>query len=95
LNAGLFLLLEKARSIGIFDWIDHDLVFENQSTNRIKLNHIKTMLCGNSENYFKESKYYQDAAVGLLLLKSFWSNEAIFQLMMLAPTCSCCSRLTD
>ena len=37
---------------------------------------------GNSENYIKEAKY--DMAVGQLLLKSFWSNEAIFQLMMLA-----------
>jgi hypothetical protein len=46
-NAGLFLLLEHARRNGIFDLIDHDLVFETQSTNRIKMNHIKTMLCGN------------------------------------------------
>lgn len=45
-NAGLFLLLEHARRNGIFDLIDHDLVFETQSTNRIKINHIKTMLCG-------------------------------------------------
>lgn len=37
---------------------------------------------GNSENYLKEAKY--DMAVGRLLLKSFWSNEAIFQLMRLA-----------
>jgi len=37
---------------------------------------------GNSENYIKEAMY--DMAVGQLLLKSFWSNEAIFQLMMLA-----------
>jgi len=37
---------------------------------------------GNSENYIKEAKY--DMVVGQLLLKSFWSNEAIFQLMMLA-----------
>jgi hypothetical protein len=37
---------------------------------------------GNSENYIKEAKY--DMAVGQLLLKSFWSDEAIFQLMMLA-----------
>lgn len=36
---------------------------------------------GNSENYIKEAKY--DMAVDQLLLKSFWSNEAIFQLMML------------
>jgi len=46
-NAGLFLLLEHARRNGIFDLIDHDLVFENASTNKIKMNHIKTMLCGN------------------------------------------------
>ena len=37
---------------------------------------------GNCENYIKESKY--DMSVGSLLLKSFWANEAVFQLMMLA-----------
>jgi hypothetical protein len=37
---------------------------------------------GNSENSIKEAKY--DMAVGRLLLKSFWSNEAISQWMMLA-----------
>src|SRR4030066_950677 len=46
-NAGLILLLEHAYKNGIFDLIDHDLVFENASTNKIKMNHIKTMLCGN------------------------------------------------
>jgi hypothetical protein len=46
-NAGLFLLLEHANKDGIFDLIDHDLIFENASTNKIKMNHIKTMLCGN------------------------------------------------
>ena len=46
-NAGLFLLLEHANTKGIFDLIDHDLVFNNASTNKIKMNHIKTMLCGN------------------------------------------------
>jgi hypothetical protein len=46
-NAGLLLLLEHASKNGIFDLIDHDLVFENASTNKIKMNHIKTMLCGN------------------------------------------------
>ena len=47
-NAGLFLLLEHANKNGIFDLIDRDLVFNNASTNKIKMNHIKTMLCGNS-----------------------------------------------
>ncbi len=37
---------------------------------------------GNCENYIKEAKY--DMTVGHLLLQSFWANEAIFQLMMLA-----------
>ena len=46
-NAGLFLLLENAKSNGIFDLIENDLVFDNDSTNKIKMNHIKTMLCGN------------------------------------------------
>ena len=46
-NAGLFLLLEHASKNGVFDLIDHELVFEHASTNKIKMNHIKTMLCGN------------------------------------------------
>ncbi len=46
-NAGLLLLLEHARKNEVFDLIDHDLVFENELTNKIKMNHIKTMLCGN------------------------------------------------
>ncbi len=37
---------------------------------------------GNAENDIKEAKY--DMAVGHLLLQSFWANEAIFQLMMMA-----------
>ncbi len=43
---------------------------------------IRYEKCGNCENYIKEAKY--DMAVGHLLLKSFWANEAIFQMMMLA-----------
>jgi hypothetical protein len=46
-NAGLFLLLDHASKNGILDLIDHELVFENASTNKIKMNHIKTMLYGN------------------------------------------------
>jgi hypothetical protein len=45
-NAGIFLLLENAKNNGIFELIDTDLVFDNESTNKIKMNHIKTMLCG-------------------------------------------------
>jgi hypothetical protein len=44
-NAGLFLLFENAKAIGIFDLIDADLVFDNEATNKIKMNRIKTMLC--------------------------------------------------
>ena len=46
-NSGLFLLLEHANKNGVFDLIENDLVFDNVSTNKIKMNHIKTMLCGN------------------------------------------------
>jgi len=45
-NAGLFLLLENAKCNGIFYLIENDLVFDNDSTNKIKMNHIKAMLCG-------------------------------------------------
>ena len=45
-NEGLFLLLENARANGIFDLINTGLVFDCPSTNKIKMNHIKTMLCG-------------------------------------------------
>ncbi len=46
LNAGFFLLLENVRSCGNFQLIEYELVYDNNSTNRIKMNHIKTMLCG-------------------------------------------------
>jgi len=45
-NAGLFLLLENAKANGIFDLINTGLVFDHPSANKIKMNHIKTMLCG-------------------------------------------------
>ena len=45
-NAGIFLLLENAKNNGIFELIDTDLIFDNESTNGIKMNHIKKMLCG-------------------------------------------------
>ena len=45
-NAGLFLLFENAKTNGIFELIDNSLMFDNESTNKIKMNHIKTMLCG-------------------------------------------------
>jgi hypothetical protein len=45
---------------------------------------------GNAENYIKEARY--DMAVGHLLLKSFWANEAIFQMMMLSYNLSLLSK---
>lgn len=45
-NAGLFLLIENEKYNGIFDLIENDLVFDNESKNKIKMNHIKMMLCG-------------------------------------------------
>ncbi len=46
-NAELFLLLEHANKNGVIDLIDNDLVFDNTSTNKVKMNPIKTLLCGN------------------------------------------------
>ena len=45
-NAGLFLMLENTKNNGIFEMIENDLAFESASINKIKMNHIKTMLCG-------------------------------------------------
>ncbi|PHS32573.1 MAG: IS1380 family transposase, partial [Alkaliphilus sp.] len=45
-NAGIFLLFEHAKSEGVFKLIEKELVFDTESTNKIKMNHIKTMLCG-------------------------------------------------
>ena len=45
-NAGLYLLLENIRRNGFFELIDMELVFESELTNKIKMNHIKNMLCG-------------------------------------------------
>ena len=33
-NAGLFLVLENAKTNGVFELIDTDLVFDNESTNK-------------------------------------------------------------
>ena len=37
-NAGIFLLLENAKNNGIFELIEKDLVFDNESTNKINRN---------------------------------------------------------
>jgi ribosome biogenesis GTPase A len=36
-NAGIFLLFGNAKTHGIFDLIENDLVFDNESTNKIKM----------------------------------------------------------
>ena len=36
----------NSKTNGIFELIDTGLVFENESTNKTKMNHITTMLCG-------------------------------------------------
>ena len=45
-NAGLFLMLENTKNNGIFEMIENDLTFESASVNKIKMNHVKTMLSG-------------------------------------------------
>lgn len=45
-NAGLFLMLKNTKNKGIFEMIENDLTFESASVNKIKMNHVKTMLSG-------------------------------------------------
>lgn len=45
-NTGLFLMLENTKNNGIFEMIENDLTFESASVNKIKMNHVKTMLSG-------------------------------------------------
>lgn len=45
-NKGLFLLFENAKTNGILVLVDNNPVFDNESTNKFKMNHIKTTLCG-------------------------------------------------
>ena len=42
----VFFCSLNAKSNRILIFIENDLVFDNDSTNKIKMNHIKTMLCG-------------------------------------------------
>lgn len=76
-NAGLFLLLENAKSNGIFDFIENDLVFDNDSTNKIKMNHIKTMLCGHFIGIDKEGANKQvisSQADSLIKISRIWAD---------------------
>ena len=45
-NAGLFLLHESAKNNELFEQIGTNLIFDNESTNKIIMNHFKTMLYG-------------------------------------------------
>jgi len=88
-NAGLFLLHEHTRNNGIFDLIDHDLIFENQSTNRINMNHIIAMLCGNLIGIGKleRLKLPQSDPV----INEFDISVCIFQSSLLIRLNRCCT----
>jgi len=45
-NAGVLLLLNYTEEQNIFQDLDEMLFFENQSTEAIKMNHLKTLMCG-------------------------------------------------
>ena len=45
-NAGLLLLLNYIEEQRIFQAIDEMLVFDNESTEEIKMNHLKILICG-------------------------------------------------
>ena len=40
-NARIFLLIEHAKNNGIFELIEKTLVFDNESTNKIKMNLLR------------------------------------------------------
>ena len=45
-NAGLFCSLRMQKAMGFLILLKMTSYFDNDSTNKIKMNHIKTMLCG-------------------------------------------------
>ena len=45
-NAGVLLLLNYTEEQRIFQDFDEMLVFDNKSTEAIKMNHLKTLICG-------------------------------------------------
>jgi hypothetical protein len=45
-NAGVLLLLNDTEEQRIFQELDEMLVFDNESTEAIKMNHLKTLICG-------------------------------------------------
>ena len=45
-NAGILLLLNYTEEQRIFQELDEMLVFDNKSTETIKMNHLKTLICG-------------------------------------------------
>ena len=45
-NAGVLLLVKYTEEQRIFQEFDEILVFDNESTEEIKMNHLKTLMCG-------------------------------------------------
>ena len=45
-NAGVLLLLNYIEEPRIFQELDERLVFDNKSTEAIKVNYLKTLICG-------------------------------------------------
>jgi hypothetical protein len=44
-NAGILFLPEEVKITDFFNLIEKGLSFDNESTKRINMNHIKTMFC--------------------------------------------------
>ncbi|HBK70247.1 MAG TPA: IS1380 family transposase, partial [Flavobacteriaceae bacterium] len=58
-NAGIKPLLDYTDNIGIFQEFEQNLLFEQESTEKIKMNHIKTLLAGNFIGVDKLERYRQ------------------------------------
>lgn len=57
-NAGVLPLLKYTEEQNIFQEINEKLLFENSSTEKIKMNHIKTLLCGGFVGADKLERFY-------------------------------------
>lgn len=57
-NAGVLPLLKYTEGENIFQEINENLIFENNSTEKIKMNHLKTLICGGFIGIDKLERFY-------------------------------------
>ena len=58
-NAGILPLLNYTKDEGIFQLLDEMLTFENEHTEKIKMNHLKTLIVGGFIGIDKLERFFQ------------------------------------